>query len=493
VPGITLPYQLFLSFALGQGAAPAIEPFAQSLTNEAWSLHAVRPPDAFVLAEGVALGQVDRSWATARAAEQGFDQTRFDAMVSIANVGPPLALAYEAWRRGQIDQGGFETAVKRLGIEDRWLPALENLKTDRLDLGALSTAVHRGIMDDAGLLVQPVPTGSGQIERIPVSPLDTLAEFAAQGIDKERARVLIADTGLPLPLGEMLQLYNRGEVTETDVKVSVAESNIRNEYMDAAFKLHRHLLTPHNYAEAELRGVKSHAEAQAGANLSGLTDADYETLFELLGRPLNVHEVTTGLARGGTYGGDYGDVPEGPYRDAIRRSAIRPEYADLAYHNRYTYPSAFVLRSLAQAGDLGGQAAVQKVLEEIGWKPSFAQQVSTAWLDTGGGGSTTSKAQTRLYTTAHNSYMAHEISDATALDAMETAGVPAAAAPAELAVWQAERALVRKSLSAANIRKEWKAQVPDPALGRPITEAEAVQRLMELGYDQDDARVYLLL
>ena len=491
---IALPTQLFLSFALGTAARPAVEPYAQSLANDAWLTHAVLPPDAIYLAQGVAQGQVAKADAYNWAKQQGFDTAQMDSMVAIANVGPQLGYAYQAWRRGQLSDSDFQTALRRTGLESYWYAAMEDLKHDRLDLGAIATAVHRGIMNDAGLLVTPVPTGSGNVPRIPVSPLDTLAEFEAQGIDPERARVLVADTGLPLSLGEMLQLYNRGEVTATDVRVSIAESNVRNEYMDVALNLARRLLTPHEYAEAELRGVKTHAEAAAGANLSGLNDADYETLFEILGRPLNIHEVTTGLARGGTFGGDYTSVPDGVYRDAIRRSAIRPEYADLAYHNRYTYPSAFVLRSLAQSGDLGGQAAVQQVLEEIGWKPSFAQQVSTAW--TTSGGTTTSdphvsKAQTQVWTATHRAYVDSLISDQAATTALSAAGVAAAAIPAVLSAWQTERSIVRASLSAAQIKKAWKEQVPDPLTGAPWTEAEAVARLVALGYTPDDARILL--
>lgn len=492
ISSVTLPYQLLLSFALGEAAAPAIRPFAQTLTNDAWALHAVLPPDVYQLAAGVAQGQIPLGQAQTWANQQGISNDAFAALVNAANTGPALGYAYQAWRRGQLSDADFQTALTRQAIEPQWFSALEDLKHDRLDLGALATAVHRGIMEDAGLLVTPVPAGSGNVPRIPVSPLDTLAEFAAQGIDPERARVLVADTGLPLSLGEMLQLYNRGQVTATDVKVSIAESNVRNEYMDVALDLARRLLTPHEYAESELRGINTRAEAQAGASLSGLNDADYVTLFELLGRPLNVHELTTGLARGGTFGGDYSSVPQ-PYQDAIRRSAIRPEYADLAYANRYTYPSAFVLRSLAQAGDLGGQQAVAQVLEEIGWKPSFATQVSTAWTQgSSSGDAHVAKAQTQVWTATHKAYVDFLISDATATTALEAAGVAAAGVPAVLALWQAERNLVRASLSAAQIKKAWVEQIPDPALGRPWTEDEAVARLVDLGYTQDDARILLV-
>jgi hypothetical protein len=468
-----------LGFALGTAAGPSLEPFVQHLANDAWELNQVVPPEVYVLAEGVAQGQVNKSDALDWAHKQGIGDKAFNALVDIANVGPPLGLAYEAWRRGQLTEAEFQTALRRLGIEDAWFDALKALKHDRLDLGAVATAVHRGVMDDAGLLVQQVPTGPGNVPRIPVSSLDTLAEFAAQGIDPERARVLVADTGLPLSLGEMLSLYNRNKVTATDVKVSIAESNVRNEYMNVALDLARRLLTPHEYAEAELRGVKTRAEAQSGANLSGVTDADYVTIFENLGRPLNVHEITTALARGGTYGGDYSTVPQ-PYRDAIRRSAIRPEYADLAFHNRFTYPSAFVLRSLAQAGDLGDRAAIQNVLEEIGWKPSFARQVSTAWT-TGGGTADphVTKAQNQLWTRAHSSFVGEMIDGPTATSAIEAAGVSAATSPAVLALWTHERSLIRKQLTPAQVKKAFKDGL--------YTRQQAIDELLARGYDQADA------
>src|SRR5690348_11025714 len=152
---------MFLAFALGNGARPAIEPFAQSITNTAWLTHAVRPPDAAILAQGVAQGQVDPGDAAGWAKQQGFDSGQFNAMISTANVGPALGYAYTAWRRGELTDAEFQTALRRTGLEPQWFAAMEALKADRLDLGAISTAVHRGIMDDAGLLVTPVPTGSG--------------------------------------------------------------------------------------------------------------------------------------------------------------------------------------------------------------------------------------------------------------------------------------------------------------------------------------------
>jgi hypothetical protein len=69
-------------------------------------------------------------------------------------------------------------------------------------------------------------------------------------------------------------------------------------------------------------------------------------------------------------------VPE-PFRSDIQRSNIREEFAEIVYAARYSYPSPFVLRSLAEAGDLGDAAAVEQILLEVGWKPSLAASVSS--------------------------------------------------------------------------------------------------------------------
>src|SRR4051812_40107899 len=109
-----------VSYGIGTAAGPAIQPFAQLLANEAWKLNAIVPPPVLLLAEGVAQGQVTKADAYEWAREQGFDSGRMDAMVAIANVGPPLGLAYEAWRRGQLTDAEFQTALRRLGIEPAW-------------------------------------------------------------------------------------------------------------------------------------------------------------------------------------------------------------------------------------------------------------------------------------------------------------------------------------------------------------------------------------
>ena len=106
-----------------------------------------------------------------------------------------------------------------------------------------------------------------------------------------------------------------------------------------------------------------------------------------------------------------------------------------------------MLRSLAQAGDLGGQQQVAQVLEEIGWKPSFATQVSTAW--TAGAAAKAdphvAKAQTTLYTEAHKAYVKTGLSRAQVTPALNALAVPAAAQAEVFSLWDMERQLAAEA------------------------------------------------
>ena len=86
-------------YAAGTSSARALDPILQDLTNEAWSLHATVPPDAYALAEGVAQGQVDHDKAALWAKQSGIGAEQFAALVQIANTGPPLASALQLIRR----------------------------------------------------------------------------------------------------------------------------------------------------------------------------------------------------------------------------------------------------------------------------------------------------------------------------------------------------------------------------------------------------------
>src|SRR5205823_6277940 len=101
------------------------------------------------------------------------------------------------------------------------------------------------------------------------------------------------------------------------------------------------------------------------------------------------------------------------------------------------------------------------------------------------------KAQTQLWGTAHRSYIAAESDDAAASAALATAGVAPAAVPQVLDLWRAERDLIRKQLTPAQIKKAYAKSATNEATGAAWTRDEALAALVERGYAPLAAADYL--
>src|SRR5207237_6599289 len=91
------------------------------------------------------------------------------------------------------------------------------------------------------------------------------------------------------------------------------------------------------------------------------------------------------------------------------------------------------------------------------------------------------KAQTQLWSSAHRSYVEHEVTRAAAAAALDALGVAAAAQGAVFALWDAERGLIRRELSPKEVAKAWAKDVVNPATGVPWTRDEARARRAERG------------
>ena len=431
--------------AIGATAVPALAPAAQEIVNEAWSLHPNKPPDAFTLAEGVAQGQVDEATAREWAHATGYSDTAFTALIDIANVGPGLAQAYRMWRRGQIGEDGFRRAVKRSGLEGEWIDDLAQLKEEVLDPADLARGIHRGLVPDPGLLKGELPTGVGNVPAYPVYPIDALKEAAAAGFDHDHLGVLVGLQGLPMGSHEAAQALFRGVLEENDYLRAIAEGNTRNEWADAIKEQSRAIPSVTNYVEGRVRGWLTDAEMNAGTARHGMTPEDTHLEFLIHGRPLSWHQVFIGLRRGGKYDGATGDL-DPAFLKALEESNIRPEWYALAWAQRYSYPSAFILRSLTESGDITAAEAHEILLFE-GWEPTLAAKVSAKWGENAGtaGGVKPNpwvdKANTQLWTATHKAYKGGGTDAAGARQRFDLIGVPAEAQDAVLARWDSEKAL----------------------------------------------------
>jgi hypothetical protein len=472
-----------VGFGVGVPLAGALEPTAVDIAQNAWGPAPIRVLDARTLAVLVAQGLISADDAYLQANATGIANDRFDLMVQQARYVPPVGELVTLLRRSKLTDAELQHAVQKLQLEPEWGDLVARLAPVALEPAEIAKAIHRGIMKGDGLLVSEPSTVPGKVPIVPQSDLDPIEQAAWSGATAEQLRVMVGNAGLPPGIVQGLELLNRGAITVDDFSRLVGESNMRNEWADVMLTLRRQLLTPREYAEADLRGVMPHDQATAGAALHGLEAADYETLFETVGRPLNVHAITTGLARGGKYGGTYDDVPDGVYRDAIRRSNVRPEYAALAYANRYSYPGLFQLSRLVSSGEINAATAVDWA-RKSGLAPEVVDALQAEWSKGAGTADPhVSKAQGQLWTAAHKSYVNGLATDADAQADLEALGVAADAIPGVLTLWKAERAVVRRSLTPAQIKK---------AIGQPgFDAATATQRLLALGYSAADAATYL--
>ena len=480
-----------VAFAGGVAIAPTLAPVLQELENTTWAEFPVKPPPAVTLALGVAQGQVDEATARQWAKETGFGDAAMTALIDIANTGPGVAEAFTLWRRDAINDDGFKRAAKRAGLEPEWITALLKVKDVLLTPAELAVMIQRTVVPNPDILPNQPSTAGSNVPPMPVVDIDVLAEARGSGTNLDRLRAKARIIGLPASPDLAARMHFRDIITEGAYNQAILEGNTRGEWAQFLLDGFRDILTSGQYVERQLRGFTDRKGRLADTAKHGMSIEDSDKLYEVLGRSPSIHTLVVGLARGGKYPGSYANVPE-PYRSEIQRSNIREEWSEVVYAARYSYPSAFVLRSLAEAGDLGDTAAVHQILLEIGWPPKLAEQVSAKWQPKGAAADPhVAKAQTQLWNRAHSSYVADESTDAQATTALTAAGVAAATIPQVLTTWQAEKALVRKQLSPADLRKAYQKQDLNVATGAAWTRADAVARLIELGYDSEDAENYL--
>jgi hypothetical protein len=477
------------AFAGGLAIGPALAPLLRDLENLTWSLHPDKRLDLVLAAEVAAEDVAVYDAMAAEAKQGGYDGDRFKWAYGATLQAPGVGELLTLLRRNSEVPIDFAHGLRKARLEAQWDDALRNLRDVRIPGPDLAYMVVRGVVPDGGTLASSLPTRADNLSLPPQLNIDTLAEAAKTGWDAERFAALVARSGLAMGPVQAAQAHFRGILSLNDYELTIARGDLFPAFADPVLEVSRQIPSATDYVQGRLRGWIDTAAMDAGAARHGMTAADTDLLFKIHGRPLSFHQVFIGLRRGGVYDGPTTSI-DTAFLTALRQSDIRPEWYNLAWAQRYNYPTAFVLRALTEAGDLTQQETEQILLYE-GWEPTLAAKVSTKWAGgvTASGDPHEAKAQTQLWTTTHRSYVASEIDAATATSAIEAAGVAPAAVPGVLALWDAERALIRKQLSPKEIQKALRDQLTNPATGQPWTPQDAISALQARGYDLADATV----
>lgn len=430
-------------FAAGGATSRVLTPGLQSITNEAWKRNAVVPPDAYALADGVAQGQVDPAQAREWAAEQGLDRPQFDALVSIANVGPGASAAMELWRRGIITETAFRRALKRVGLEPEWIDDLVKTKGRLLDPADLARMIHRGLIPDPGLLEGELPSGEGNIPAYPVYPIDALEEAAGHGFGRDELGALVGLQGNPMGPHEAAEALFRGILTPDDYLRAVAEGNTRNEWAQAILEQSRQIPTARDFIENALRGYRTLPDAIAGAAKHGMSAEDATIIYQNAGRPMNLHQITQALARGAKFNPEPGEITD-PFMASIVEGSLKPGYYELEMALRYNYPAFFQTLNALNRGWIDSETATQWLLYQ-GYEPG-AVEVIIGNVAKAAGGAAKAKpppevgsARTKLLTALHRGFVKDGVPEHVVTAAMLEVPYAADLIEGIMHVWRIER------------------------------------------------------
>lgn len=410
------------AFAAGLAIGPVLRPYLQELENETWRGTPTRPLDAAVVAQGVAEGKISNSAGQNEASLTGIGKTPFATLVTIMKNGPGVPGGLELIRRGQLTPADFVTVLQRAGLEDQFVTAYQEIAVNGLEPwqqplspSDIALGIVRSTLPSQGLLVVDLDTSGSNVAQYTPASLDVIAEASASGMDKERLRTLVGNVGLPLATEAAARAQFRGIITKGAFYQAILEGDTRPEWADAIYETAREILTSHDYCELHLRGWITADQMYAGTALHGMTQADTDLLFENLGRPIPVHQVTTGLARGGEYNGDTSQIPEA-YLRSMQEGNSRPEWYNLEYANRYTYPSYFVIKPLVASGAITVDEATQ-IFENEGWPPDLAAKAAQSFAATSSTATATphlKSAVTSAVTAIKNAYVGGQLTEAEA-------------------------------------------------------------------------------
>lgn len=455
------PFGIAVGTAVGSAAGAAIAPGIQDLVNEAWDLHPARRPSAGLLASGVAQGQITDAQARQWARETGFDSPQFDAMIAIADTGPGIPRAFELWRRGEISEAQFRVACKREAIEETWIGGLVALHDVLLSPAEAANAWQQGYMTEA----------------------EAEAEALRSGVTPARSQIQRNLAGLPPGPETARMMLRRGVIDEATFRQMIVEGNTKLKYVDEELALEEVLLTASQWATAWLKGHATETEAKSGGALVGYPNDAMDLLYLNQGRPATTRQIHIGYARGA-------DVPgaadeEAAIRAAVKQSNVRTEYADILYAQRYTYPSAFVLRALAADGTFS-EDDTRTILIESGWKPEWAELAAAKWSGgaaAGAGKKWADRARGRLFTSTHDEYLEFSIGEAQARSNLGRIGALGAEGDTVIAMWNLERATDRRRFTAPQVKS---------VFGKGnMSREEALDYLDALGYSAEDARDFI--
>lgn len=447
-------------FAIGAAAADTLRPAFRDLEAEANKRFPSVRHDASLLARMVVEGVRGFDAAAGEANEVGVNDARFAELVRLAGSPPPLEQAMSLWRRGTIDQDGFQRALNQAGLKDEWREPVAALKDELLQPPQLAGMVARGIMS----------AEQGE------------TEAARLGLSGARFRRLVEASRQAPNVGEILELVNRGETTEADARAAFQRAGILPEFHDPILSLRNVQPGPSDVVRFAVRDVFS----PATRNEFGL-DEEFPQDAMQVARKIGLTDETLGF-----YWAAHWDLPSPQqgfamfHRRIIDRRQLElllkaldfaPRWRDKLIQLAYLVPGRIDLRRMYEEGVITKQQVYEGYLD-IGYAPIDAERLTefATRLKMKEERDLTKAEIVALYELrAITVPQAHEWLDVLGYDEQERGLI--------LQLADSRRGRAFRTAAVGAIRSRFK--------DREIDTAEATRRLQKMGVPSDEIEAYL--
>lgn len=342
------------------------------------------------------------------ASYSGVDRPRLDVLIKNTGEPPGLAQLLEAFRRGIIDRARLEHGIRQSRVRNEWIDVVEALRYAPPSIGEIM----------AGRVQNHLPDAKAR----------ELAEDT--GLAPEHFDWLHETHGRPPGTQELIQLLNRGLVTEDFVRAAIRESDIKNKYIDPILQT-RVYLPPVRSIPAMLRhGTLTDARARELLASHGVRPED-----------IDVYVEEGHVQRSGTV------------RELTQAQVVR----------------LYTARMITRATALVKLSALRFHDDDANLLLDFADDARREQL--------TNAAIRKIGTL----YVGRKIERVDAINALSTAGVPTEAQHDLLAVWDIERDVNVHTPTIANVLHAYRQEL--------VTPAYVHDALVRLGVDQADMRI----
>lgn len=359
-----------------------------------------------ILAQMVVRGVVSSSIGRSIARKSGLSAADFDRLVRVTGRPPGLQELLFAFRRGLINRARLHHGIRQSDVKNEWIDVIEALRFAPMPPEAAINAAVQGHIS------------ASKARRI----------VSEGGIRPQDFEPLLETAGNPPGIGQMLDLWKRGEISRERVTQAIRESRIKNKYIPDLLRIGRVIPPMRTVTSMVRNGVISEREG-------------IRKLMEI------------GFNRE-----DAGNLAANASQDktAPDRQLAKSDVLTLFRENAISEPTA------------------RSFLEAVGYS---AQEVS--FLLSIEGLRRARRDRDHAIARTRASFVAHRISVNETSATLDRLGVPAPERDRLLGLWDLERL--------TNTRELTPAQVIGAAVRGFITEPEALTRLAQMGYDPGDA------